>query len=530
MIGSTTAQQAIAAAMNNPAMLSAAEALAENRLHDAEPLLKGRLRQNPFDVVAMRMLAELAGRIGRYHDAENLLRRAVELAPDFLTAKSNLAMVLHKQARSAEAITLLDEITRADPDGMANANLRAAALARIGEYDEALEIYEAVLAARPHPKIWMSYGHMLKTVGRRQDCVDAYRRALALRPGLGEAWWSLANLKTARFDDGDVAAMAAALDGPDLSPEDRFHLHFALGKAFDDAGDADLAFSHYAEGNRLRRTLIDYDPDDTHRQVARAEHVFTAEFLPERGGTGCDAPDPIFILGMPRAGSTLIEQILASHSAIEGTAELPDIPIIAARAKAEHDGIVGLDAATLCALGADYLDRTRIHRKTGKPLFIDKLPNNWLHTGFIHLILPNAKIIDARRHPLDCCFSNFRQHFARGQGFSYSLEEVGRYYADYVRMMDHFDAVLPGRVHRVIHERLLDDPEAEVRALLDHIGVDFEAACLRFHENDRAVQTASSEQVRRPINRDGVGVWRRYDAHLGPLRAALGAIVDDYPA
>lgn len=530
MIGATTAQQSVAAAMRNPAMIAAAEALAENRLHDAEPLLKARLRQNPFDVVAMRMLAELAGRIGRYQDAENLLRRAVELAPDFFTAKSNLAMVLHKQARSAEAIDILDEIAVADPGSMANANLRAAALGRIGEYDEALEIYEAVLARRPHPKIWMSYGHMLKTVGRQHDCVAAYRRALALQPGLGEVWWSLANLKTARFDAGDIAAMTAALDGPVLSAEDRFHLHFALGKAFDDAGDADAAFGHYAEGNRLRRPLIDYDPDDTTARVERAERVFTPAFLAERAGSGCDAPDPIFILGMPRAGSTLIEQILASHSAIEGTMELPDIPIMAARSKAEHDGIRGMDAATFRALGEEYLERTRVHRKTGKPLFIDKLPNNWLHAGFIHLILPNARIIDARRNPLDCCFSNFRQHFARGQGFSYSLEEAGRYYADYVRMMAHFDKLLPGRVHRVIHERLLDDPEAEVRALLGHIGVDFEDACLRFHENSRAVQTASSEQVRRPINRDGVDVWKRYDAHLGPLRAALGRIVDDYPA
>lgn len=529
MIGATTAQQSIAAALTNPAMLAAAEALAENRLHDAEPLLKSRLKQNPFDVAAMRMLAELAGRIGRYQDSENLLRRAVELAPDFLIAKSNLAMVLHKQARSAEAIVLLDEIALADPGGMANANLRAAALGRIGEYDEALEIYEAVLAKRAHPKIWMSYGHMLKTVGRQQDCIDAYRRALALQPGLGEVWWSLANLKTVRFDAADIAAMTAALDGPDLSEEARFHLHFALGKAYDDAGDADAAFAHYAEGNRRRRPLIDYDPEDTKARVDRARRVFTREFLAERRGMGCDAPDPIFILGMPRAGSTLIEQILASHSAIEGTMELPDIPIMAARSKAEHDGVMGMDAATLRALGEEYLGRTRIHRKTGKPLFIDKLPNNWFHTGFIHLILPNAKIVDARRHPLDCCFSNFRQHFARGQGFSYSLEEVGRYYADYVRMMDHFDDVLPGRVHRVIHERLLDDPEAEVRALLGYIGVDFEEACLRFHENDRAVQTASSEQVRRPINRDGVGVWRRYDAHLGPLRTALGDIVDAYP-
>jgi tetratricopeptide (TPR) repeat protein len=530
MIGATTAQRAIDAAMRNPAMLSAAEALAENRLHDAEPLLKARLKQNPFDVVAMRMLAELAGRIGRYPDAEKLLRRAVELAPDFLNAQSNLAMVLHKQARSAEAITILDTIAAAEP-GMANANLRAAALGRIGEYDEALEIYAAVLSQRgDHPKIWMSYGHMLKTVGRQQDCIAAYRRALALQPGLGEVWWSLANLKTVRFDESDIAAMTAALNAGGLSDEDRFHLHFALGKAHDDADDPTAAFAHYAEGNRLRRPLIDYDPDDTRGQVDRAIGLFTPAFLSTQRGTGASDPDPIFVLGMPRAGSTLIEQILASHRAIEGTMELPDIPIIAARAKADHGGIAGMDAATLKALGEEYLERTRVHRKSDKPLFIDKLPNNWFHVGFIHLILPGARIIDARRNPLDCCFSNFRQHFARGQGFAYSLDELGRYYADYARLMEHFDTVLPGRVHRVFHERLLDDPEAEVRALLDHIGVDFDPACLRFHENDRAVHTASSEQVRRPINRDGVGTWKRYDAFLGPLRDALGPLVETYPA
>ncbi|KTE23551.1 MULTISPECIES: sulfotransferase [unclassified Sphingopyxis] len=531
MIGATTAQQAIDAAMRNPAMLSAAEALAENRLHDAEPLLKGRLRQNPFDVVAMRMLAELAGRIGRMQDAEKLLRRAVELAPDFLTAKSNLAMVLHKQARSAEAIPILDEIAAADPGRMANANLRAAALGRIGEYDEALEIYASVLEKRAdHPKIWMSYGHMLKTVGRQPESISAYRRAIDLQPGLGEAWWSLANLKTVRFSAADIAAMTDALAGSTLTDEDRFHLHFALGKAHDDADDVAAAFAHYAEGNRLRRPLVDYDRDDTRAQVDRAIGLFTPEFLSARAGVGTPASDPIFVLGMPRAGSTLIEQILASHPAIEGTMELPDLPVIAARAKAAHGGIVGMDAATLAALGSEYLDRTRVHRKSDKPLFIDKLPNNWLHAGFIHLILPNARIIDARRNPLDCCFSNFRQHFARGQGFSYDLVDLGRYYADYVALMDHFDAVLPGRIHRVFHERLLDDPEAEVRSLLAHIGLDYDPACLRFHENGRAVQTASSEQVRRPINREGVGAWKRYRAYLQPLRDALGDVVDDYPA
>ncbi|MEY4270018.1 MAG: hypothetical protein RLZZ58_1234, partial [Pseudomonadota bacterium] len=473
----------------------------------------------------MRMLAELAGRIGRLGDAENLLRRAVELAPGFLAARSNLATVLHKQSRSAEAIALLDDIARIDPDSMANANLRAAALGRIGEYDEALALYDAVLAQRPdHPKIWMSYGHMLKTVGRQDESVAAYRRAIAIQPALGEVWWSLANLKTVRFDAADRDQMAAQIDRRDISPEDRFHLHFALAKASDERGGYADGFRHFAAGNAQRRALIDYDADDTRAKVDRMCALYTPQFLAAHAGLGCPSTDPIFIVGMPRAGSTLIEQILASHSAIEGTMELPDIPILAARTKAKYDGLTAVPADEWRALGEEYLDRTRVQRKTGKPHFVDKLPNNWLHAGFIKLILPNARIIDARRDAMDCCFSNFRQHFARGQSFSYDLTDLGRYYRDYARAMAHFDAAAPGHIHRVMHEDVLDDFEPTVRDLLGFIGVEFEPACRDFHLNSRAVQTASSEQVRRPINRDGVGQWRPYTAWLGPLRDALGTI------
>jgi tetratricopeptide (TPR) repeat protein len=530
---------AISASAHDPILVEAATALLDNSLSVAERVLRPRLKANPFDVAAIRMMAELAGRLGRYGDAENLLRRALELAPAFAAARSNLAMVLYRQNRPAEAIGELNALLGDDPENPAHANLKAAALGRVGGYDEAIALYEALLARLTgQPKIWMSYGHVLKTVGRQADGVAAYRRAIGMQPELGEVWWSLANLKTVRLDDSDVAVMSEALDHEGLGDENRFHLHFALGKAHEDAGRAEPAFVHYAEGNRLRRALIDYDPDEITGLVDRSIALFTPAFLEARAGQGCAAPDPIFILGMPRAGSTLIEQILSSHPLIEGTQELPDIGQIARRLsgrklKADEsaypDAIAELDPAELRALGEEYLERTRIQRKTDRPYFIDKMPNNWAHTGLIHLILPNARIIDARRHPLDCCFSNFKQHFARGQGFAYDLDDLGRYYSDYVRLMAHIDAVLAGRVRRVIHETMIEDTEAQVRALLDHVGVPFDPSCLRFWENDRAVRTASSEQVRRPINREGVGQWQRFEPWLSPLKTALGQVLERYP-
>jgi tetratricopeptide (TPR) repeat protein len=515
--------------LRDPRLMQAALALYDNRLSEAEPLLRAHLKADPFDVYAIRMLAELAGRIGRYKDAESLLRRALELRPEFGAARANLATCLYKQNRPTEAIAELDLVMIDDPENVGHSNLKAAALGKIGGFDEAIELYGEVLKAAPNqPRIWMSYGHMLKTVGRLADGVAAYRRAIGIAPSLGEVWWSLANLKTVRFDADDIAAMQAALGQVELSDEDRFHLDFALGKAFEDAKDYAAAFAHYDTGNRLRREAITYSADETARFVDRSIAVATPALFAAKAGQGYAVRAPIFVVGMPRAGSTLVEQILSSHSQVEGTSELNDIPALA-RTGNYPERMRDLSANDLRSAGEDYLRRAAVQRHTDRPYFIDKLPNNWAHVPFIHLILPNAIIIDARRHPMSCCFSNFKQHFARGQGFSYDLSDMGRYYADYVRLMAHVDRVLPDRVHRVIYERMVEDSESEIRTLLNACGLPFEEACLRFHETERAVRTPSSEQVRRPIFRDGMEGWQGFAPWLEPLEAALGGVLTDYP-
>jgi tetratricopeptide (TPR) repeat protein len=518
---------------HDPKLMGAALALSENRIPEAEAQLREHLKRHPTDVLAIRMLAEVAARIGRTLDAENLLRRCVELAPGFRMARQNYAMVLHRQNKWGEALREVEQLLEDEPSNPGLRNLKAAVLGRVGEYQGSIELYRAVLADYPRqPKVWMSLGHALKTANHHAESVEAYRRCIALAPHLGEVWWSLANLKTFRFTADDVAAMHAQLAG-ELANEDRYHFDFSLGKAYEDAGDYAASFEHYARGNALRRKLIRYDADDNAAHVERSQRLFTRQFFAERAGWGCPAPDPIFIVGLPRSGSTLVEQILASHSQVEGTQELPDITMIArmvanrtsrAEGTAYPRALEKYSAAELRALGERYLEHTRIQRKTSRPLFIDKMPNNFAHVGMIQLILPNAKIIDARRHPLGCCFSCFKQHFARGQNFTYDLGELGRYYRDYVELMAHFDQVLPGRVHRVTYERMVDDTEAEVRRLLEYCGLPFEEEVLRFHENQRAVRTASSEQVRRPIFREGLDQWRHFDPWLGPLKQALGDV------
>lgn len=474
------------------------------------------------------MLAELAARIGRWRDAENLLRRAVELAPGWTAAKANLALVLGRMGRPAEALELMDDIFAAEPEEIGHWNLKAATLGRLGAFEEAIRLYDAVLAKTPtQPRVWLSYGHMLKTVGRLDEGIAAYRRAIEIRPTLGEAWWSLSNLKTIKFGDNDLDAMHRALARDDLSEEDRLHLDFALGKAMHDAGRTTEAFDHYSKANALRLKAHPFSSADITGLVDQCIKTFTPAALQARTG-GCEAPDPIFIVGMPRAGSTLIEQILSSHSKVEGTSELPDIPALARKSAPYPDGVLHSSDDQRRALGEEYLRRTSVQRRTNCPFFVDKLPNNWLFVAFIHLILPKAKIIDARRHPLGCCVSNFRQHFARGQSFTYSLEDVGRYYSDYVRLMTHVDEVLPGRVHRVIYEQMVEDTEAQVRALLEYCGLEFEPACLEFYRTDRAVRTPSSEQVRQPIYRDATDEWRAYESHLAPLKEALGPVIDSY--
>jgi tetratricopeptide (TPR) repeat protein len=527
------------ASASDPALMQAASALVENRIAVAERLLRDYLKQKPTDVAAIRMLAEVGARLGRYDDAEVLLARALEIRPGFSAARHNYATVLYRLNKAPEALAQIELLLAEEPRHPAYRSLRAATLGRVGEYESAIEAYEALLAEFPEqPKAWMSLGHALKTVGRQDDSVVAYRRSLALMPRLGEAWWSLANLKTVRFSDADVETMRSQLALPELDPEDRFHLHFALGKALEDAGRYEGSFEHYREANVLRRQGVDYDPEEMAANVARARAMFTRDFFAAREAWGHPAPDPIFIVGLPRSGSTLIEQILASHSQVEGTQELPDIIAIAKQlgarrtrreASAYPDMLTTLSRRQLAELGAGYLQTTRIHRKTGRPFFVDKMPNNWLHTGLIQLILPKARIIDARRHPIACGFSNFKQHFARGQNYTYDLAEIGRYWRDYAGLMDQLDEVLPGRIHRVLYERVVDDPETEVRALLAYCGLPFEDACLRFWETDRAVRTASSEQVRRPIFKEGLDQWRAYEPWLGPLRDALGDMIDTYP-
>jgi len=353
------------------------------------------------------------------------------------------------------------------------------------------------------------------------------RRSLELEPTLGSSWWSLANLKTFRFTTDDAEAMRRTLQLPGIAEDDRSQLEFALGKAEEDARNWAESFAHYAEGNRRRRAMLDYDPAHVTAIVDRQRATLDADFFAARRGWGCMSEDPIFVVSLPRSGSTLVEQILASHSAVEGTMELPDIGMIAGRLG--PGGIADLTKADARALGEDYLARTAVQRKAGRPHFVDKMPNNWTYLALIHLILPNARIVDARRHPLGCGWSLFKQHFARGQSFSYDLGEIGRYYRDYVRALEHIDHVLPGRVNRVFYEQMVEDTATEVRRLLDAIGLPFEEACLRFYETERAVRTASSEQVRRPIFREGLDQWRHYEPWLGPLADALGPVLTDYP-
>ncbi|HEY2069973.1 MAG TPA: sulfotransferase [Rhizomicrobium sp.] len=519
------------ASVNDPRLIEAGTALYENKLAVAERILRGFLKENPTDAPAIRMLAETASRLGRHDDAERLLARAVELAPSFTAARHNHASVLLRLNKPREAMAQAEILLRSDPRNPGYRALYAAVLSQLGEYAQSSRAYASLLSDFPNqPKGWMSYGHSLKTLGRQEESIAAYRQAIERLPSLGEVWWSLANLKTFRFTPEDIQAMRAQLARTELSHDDRLHFEFALGKALEDRAEYEESFRHYETGNALRRQSLPYHPEQTEEFAARMKAVFTPELFARHAGDGCLAPDPIFVVGLPRSGSTLVEQILASHSQVEGTMELHDIGQLArglARWSREEgetsypEIVETLSAGTLKETGETYLARAQVHRKLGRPFFVDKMPHNFLHIGLIQLILPNAKIIDARRNPMACCFSCFKQHFARGQSFTYGLEGVGRYYTSYVSLMEHYDRVMPGRIHRVIYEDMVADPEVETRRLLAYCGLDFEPGCLRFYENDRAVRTASSEQVRMPIFADGLDQWRHYEPWLGPLKAVL---------
>lgn len=518
------------AAVTDPALKPAGDAIFHGRDQEAERILRARLLARPHDLEAIRLLAPLYLRQGGNAQAEALAAAALTAAPQDDGLRFILAEALFRQQKAAAAIAEIERLLAKSPEDPAYLNLYAATLALVGEDERVLALYDRLLAAYPNqPRLWLNRGHALRTVGRRDEAIAAFRRCLALAPEIGDAYWSLANLKVAALTLEDEAAIRAALARPGLGDLDRLHLHYALGKALEDRGDHAAAFEHYASGAALRRARTPYDAEETTAYRRRCEALFTPHFFAERADAGCDDDAPIFIVGLPRSGSTLIEQILASHSQVEGTMELPDLTLAARRiGRGYPESLAALDRQALATLGERYVASTAVRRKLGRAFFIDKMPNNFQHIGLIQLVLPKAKIIDARRHPMGVCFSAFKQHFAEGQDFTYDLADLGRYYADYVGLMAHFDAALPGRVHRVIYEDMVEDTEAEVRRLLAYCGLPFEEGCLRFYENGRAVRTVSSEQVRRPIYRGGLDQWRAFEPWLDPLKAALGPALEDW--
>lgn len=529
-------REQMAASGQHPGLRQAVRLVAEGKLGMAEGILRDYLHRWPTDVNAIRLLADIALQLEAFDDAVALLRRCVELAPDYTQARNNYANALSKTGNFEAALREIDALERLEPRNLSHPVLAASVLVNVGAYEQAIARYERVLKRAPgHARLQMSYGHALKTLGRQAESIAAYRRAVEAEPNLGEAWWNLANLKTFRFEEREIAAMQRLAAGEELSPRDQFHLGFALGKALEDVGDTDGAFAAYARGNAIKRAQSGYDADETSAMTAALAASCTRQRLDERRDWGHAAPDPIFIVGLPRSGSTLLEQILASHSQVDGTMELPYIPQFVRRlagrrnpsGQSKYPGALWeLTRAQCRAMGEEFLDAARIQRGDA-PFFIDKLPNNFAHVGLIHLMLPNARIIDARRNPMATCFSCFKQLFAAGQEFTYGLEDIGRYYRDYAALMAHWDAVLPGRVLRVDYEKVIDDLEGEVRRLLDHCGLPFEPACLEFHLNSRPVRTASSEQVRQPLYRDAMAQWRRFEAHLEPLRQALGELAEN---
>ncbi|MEG3145123.1 sulfotransferase [Sphingomonas sp. RT2P30] len=524
----TAHRQALAAGAGDPALAEVAARWFDTEDPAAATALGDRFGLDRNDVAATRLLADLALRLDRPEAAAALLTRTVAAAPAFAPARYHLAAALHLLDRGSAAHETIAPLLASDPGVAAHHALRAAIRLQIGQEAPAIDDYAAALKLDPdNAALWHSHGHALRAVGRQAEAVAAYRHALTLAPAFGEPWWSLANLKTWRFAADDIASMQAALAG-DPPPEDRACLHFALGKALEDERQYADSFAHYRRANEARRALAPHDADAHGNFIRRTIATFDAPLFAARAGAGVTAPDPIFVLGMPRSGSTLVEQILASHSAVEGASELPYVTAIA-RALAPRRGrerpypevLAELPLADFAAAGAEYLDRAAIHRRQRRAFFVDKFPGNFLHVGLIHLMLPNARIIDVRRDPRACCVSLFKQNFARGQAYSYDLADLGRYYADYVALMAHVDRVLPGRVLRVSYEALVEDAEGETRRLLDHVELAFEPACLTFHTAARAVRTPSSEQVRRPIFRDGLDQWRHFAPWLAPLERAL---------
>jgi tetratricopeptide (TPR) repeat protein len=527
----------VAALERLPAEIVTATALfSDGELAPAEAMTRAYLLKHGNHIEAMRLLA----RIGLAHDvlddADILLEAVLELAPDYRAARYDYAIALLRRHKHSQAVAELEKLLQLEPANRVYRTSYATANVGLGEHERALALYRELLVDAPpgaHAgELHLSVAHSLKALGRQQEAIDAYRAAAAARARYGDAYWSLANLKTYRFPEDEISRMRAdeAADGTSLV--DRFHLCFALGKAFEDRGDYAESFRYYERGNALKKSQTRYRPEPVERNTRLQQSICTREFFAARHNVGSQDPSPIFIVGLPRSGSTLLEQIVASHSKVEGTMELADIPrmVLELQGREPEDTnpryprvLEELTPADFLRLGEKYIADTRVYR-TGKPLFIDKMPNNFRHIGLIHLILPNAKIIDARRNALACCFSNFKQLFASGQDFTYGLEDIGRYYRTYVELMAHWDSVLPGRILRVEHEAVVDDLEATVRRILEFCGLEFEPQCVEFYKTERSIRTASSEQVRQPIFKEGIDQWRNFEPWLGPLKEALGPL------
>jgi tetratricopeptide (TPR) repeat protein len=513
-------------------------ALAAGELAQADLLLRSRLVEVPDDINAIATLAELAAGQGKTADAAALLHTALALAPAADALRLRLAQLHRQQGHFAAALSqieLLPEPLRRSSEVMVE---EAGLAGQLGRRKEEVALYEDLLRQRPRDiRLWIGLANALNYLGRPLEAAQALRQAIKIRPSSGETWWSLANLKSYRFDDRDIAAMQRTLRRSNAA-EDALHLHFALGSAFEGRADYRRSFDHYAAGNRLRARDLQPGQLSVTGFVNAAIAAFREPLFERFRGAGCMTSEPIFIVGLQRSGSTLLEQILSSHPQIEGASELLALQQVwasvereaAAKYRTPFAQLAALEPSQIRALGEDYLERTLPFRPLGRRFFVDKLPANWLNTGLIRLALPNARIIDARRHPMACGFSNFKQLYAAGVTYSYGLESIGTFYADYLRFMRHIDQVQPGSVHHVIYDRLVEEPEAEVQRLLDFIGVPFEPVCLKFHKNRRAVPTPSAEQVRRPINRAARDAWHPYEPWLDPLRRALGPALNEWEA
>ena len=513
-------------------LIAVVDLISMGKLLRAEELCRAFLKKIPHHVEAMRLLADIGMRLGILEDSELLLHSASLLAPDNIPIHIDYIQVLRKRQQHLAAQEQASKLLEREPSNPQFQSIYAVQCMQSGQFDEALATFDELLKILPNDPVTLtSQGHALKTKGESTSAITSYQQAIASYPRHGEAYFSLANLKTYRFSDEEIQQMLVLQQDDNLSFMERVHLCFALGKAFEDNKDIEQSFDFYEQGNQLKKSQSRYDALQITKELELQREYVTEKLLSEKRDFGNASPDPIFIVGMPRSGSTLIEQILSSHSQVDGTLELPNVLSLSQRLRRHAVNgttpgypqvLESLSQKELSQFGEEFIEDTRSHRQ-GAPLFIDKMPNNFRHIGLIKLILPNAKIIDARRNPLDCCFSGFKQLFAEGQEFSYSLADIGQYYRDYVRLMDHWGKVLPGFVLRVNNEEVIADLEREVRRLLEFCGLPFEQACLNFHKTQRNVRTPSSEQVRRPVNSSGVGQWRKYSAFLGPLKQSLGA-------